>query len=101
RRPTSPNPAGDSRSSSSARNSAGQTNMRPTFRFALIALFTPAAAFAADPYPAGSIAFFNTADCPAGWSLYTPLVGRTVLPYPPEAAGEVLGTPLPSRGEPS
>jgi hypothetical protein len=68
---------------------------------AMAAAFIAAVALAADPYPAGSIAFFNTSDCPAGWSFYTGLIGRTVLPEAPQLAGSLSFGDLPSGGEPS
>lgn len=66
-----------------------------------LALLAGAApALAADPYPQGAIAHFNrSTGCPSGWSVYSNGVGRTVLPYPPEYAGDVIGTPLASGAQ--
>jgi len=49
-----------------------------------------------DPFPAGTVAFFDRTTCPAGWQLATALVGRTAIPVAPEAAGTSGGTPLAS-----
>lgn len=66
----------------------------------LVVLAAASPALASDPYPQGTIAHFNrSAGCPAGWSVYPEGVGRTVLPFAPEYAGEVSGAPLPSGGQ--
>jgi hypothetical protein len=65
---------------------------------AVITVASPA--LASDPYPEGTIAHFNrSTGCPAGWSVYQEGVGRTVLPFPPEYAGAVIGEPLASGAQ--
>lgn len=51
-----------------------------------------------DPFPTGTLAFFDRASCPSGWSLASAVTGRTPVAGPPERVGETLGDPL-SSGE--
>lgn len=76
--------------------------MKITRAFAIAMTIAATAAFAADPYPAGSIAFFNAQGCPAGWTLYQSLVGYTVLPVAPDNSllNTRVGTQLASGQDP-
>jgi hypothetical protein len=52
-------------------------------------------AAAADPLPAGAVAFFATAVCPPGWSRFAPAEGRAVVGLTDGGTlGGTVGTPL-------
>lgn len=54
---------------------------------------------AQDPFPAGSISFFDRPDCPEGWQRYEPANGRMIVPVNPEdGLGDTVGAPLPPGG---
>lgn len=61
----------------------------------LISVEIPQAKGADNAVPPGAIAFFEQADCPAGWTEYEPARGRAVLGLNPggTVAG-IVGTPL-------
>ncbi len=48
----------------------------------------------ADALPVGALAWFDTANCPAGWLAEPQAVGRTIVPGDSTTAGQADGTPL-------
>jgi len=55
-----------------------------------------------DPLPSGSVMFFNTPDCPAGWQLHEDAAGRFVVPVPDGGTpGVLVGEPLSSGDSPT
>lgn len=55
-----------------------------------------------DPYPQNTIAFFNAAACPGGWSPYADAVGRTIIPVTvADGVGQQVLAPLASGANPT
>ncbi len=48
----------------------------------------------ADALPAGTLAWFATADCPGGWDAEPLAAGRTLVPGDASTVGQLDGTPL-------
>lgn len=49
-----------------------------------------------DPFPIGTLAFFDRASCPSGWALASSLTGRTPVAGPMDHVGTLRGDPLTS-----
>lgn len=47
-----------------------------------------------DPFPVGTVAFFDRSSCPPGWALAPSLVGRTPIASGAETVGQIRGEPL-------
>jgi len=55
-----------------------------------------------DPFPDGSIMFFNSLACPEGWQLHEDAAGRFVVPVPDGGTpGVLVGDPLSSGESPT